>query len=453
MPLPLIVGLVSLLLFGLRINSFPLKNWDEAWYAEIIRNLASGKYNPLVAFWNGRYYFDKPPLYFWLSAPIVKIFGDGEWTFRLVSVIAAAFSVTLVFLIAKKLYNQKAGLLSALIFICSYEVYVRFSEGNLDALLICFSLLAFYFYLRKERRALLFSGFFIGLAVLTKGFLLGGIPLMIIFLHSLITKSRLPARWHQISSALILIVPWLLLGFFSFGTTFINWYVFHPAAGNLSGINSLDSQLILDMGLNFFVWWLFLIPILLTQKFFIDRTMTFFFVISFAYLFSFYFSLERYGWYLLPVYPYLSIALGSLLVPFLESQKGRYLIILAVGVHLAIIIFFLFYTGDRSILTATAGQKISQFVNNSDSIIFDDPDFANFLFYSRHGSITVSLPAGPKPGEWWIIPRTQIDNQITQSSQPVWLVTPYNGYLEGVSSSILDNRPLGNYFSALLLSK
>lgn len=453
MPLPFLVGLVSLVLFGLRINSFPLKNWDEAWYAEIIRNLASGKYNPFVPFWNGRYYFDKPPFYFWLSAPLVRIFGEGEWTFRLISIIAATLTVVLVFLIARKLYNQKVGLLSSLIFISAYEVYVRFSEGNLDALLICLSLAAFYFYLRKERRSLIVSGLMLGLAILTKGLFLGSIPLGLIVLHSLVIKNRLPSRWYYLFSALIIVIPWLIGGYLSFGTTFIDWYVFHPAAGNLAGVNSPDIQLVFDMGLNFFAWWILLIPVLLTQKLLLDRTKTLFFIISFAYLFSFYFSRERYGWYLLPVYPYLAIALGSLITPLLDSAKGRVCIVIGVSFHIVVIIYYLFFTGDRSLLTATVGQKISQFTNSTDTVIFDDPDFANFLFYSRHGEITVSLPAGPKIGEWWIISRTQIDTKNVQSTNPVWLVTPYNGYLEGISSPIIDNRPLGNYFSALLLSK
>ena len=56
-----------------------VRNWDEAWYAEIIKNMAVKDYGWLMPWWNGRYYFDHPPLYFWLSGVVVKLFGLGEW--------------------------------------------------------------------------------------------------------------------------------------------------------------------------------------------------------------------------------------------------------------------------------------------------------------------------------------------------------------------------------------
>ena len=93
----ILVLISSAVVFFSKIASFPLRNWDEAWYAEIIKNMASGKYGFLMPFWNGRYYFDHAPLYFWLSAPIFKIFGAGEWQARFVSATAAVFAAFLIF--------------------------------------------------------------------------------------------------------------------------------------------------------------------------------------------------------------------------------------------------------------------------------------------------------------------------------------------------------------------
>ncbi len=135
----------SILIFFRRINVFPLRNWDEAWYAEIIKNMASGNYGYLMPYWNGRYYFDHSPLYFWLSAPFFKFFGPGEWQARIVSAVASVFVVIFIFLIGKRLVNTLTGFFSVLIFLTLGGVVMRFAHGNLDSFLVFFFLGSFYF--------------------------------------------------------------------------------------------------------------------------------------------------------------------------------------------------------------------------------------------------------------------------------------------------------------------
>ena len=55
----------------------------------------------------------KPPLYAYLTAPIVGIFGLGEVTTRLLSAVAGVVSIGLVYLITKKLVGEKQGLVAA----------------------------------------------------------------------------------------------------------------------------------------------------------------------------------------------------------------------------------------------------------------------------------------------------------------------------------------------------
>ena len=73
-----------------------VRNWDEAWYAEIIKQMAVGGKGWLMPWWNGQYYFDHPPVYFWLSGLVVKLFGLGEWQVRIVSVLAGIGVATVV---------------------------------------------------------------------------------------------------------------------------------------------------------------------------------------------------------------------------------------------------------------------------------------------------------------------------------------------------------------------
>ncbi len=99
MQVALFVLIAATITFTRTITSSTMRNWDEAWYAEIIKNMASGNYGLLQPFWNGRYYFDHAPLYFWLSTPIFKIFGPGLWQIRAVSATAAILACLFIFLI------------------------------------------------------------------------------------------------------------------------------------------------------------------------------------------------------------------------------------------------------------------------------------------------------------------------------------------------------------------
>ena len=102
------IFLISFITFFRNIGSYPLRNWDEAWYGEIIKNMASGTYGYMVPFWNGQYYFDKPPLYFWLSLPFFKFSpppaGGEEWQARIVSATAAPVGAPSVFFFLQKTF-------------------------------------------------------------------------------------------------------------------------------------------------------------------------------------------------------------------------------------------------------------------------------------------------------------------------------------------------------------
>ena len=292
---PLFVLLISTLTFFRRIDAFPLRNWDEAWYAEIIKNMASGQFSLLAPYWNGQYYFDKPPLYFWLTLPIVRLFGPGEWQMRVASVSASVLATLLVYLIGKRLFDKTTGLISSVVFLTLGQVVIRFAHGNLDALLVCFILLTFYLFLLSEKRPffLVLSGISLGFVILTKGPLLALFPILwIIILFRaknsgilgpqsspdstrtassayagdvanfearkreprpqecgnllLFERSGAKSRTSRFSGfagltrrifevmafALLSSGWWLALGTLRFGKDFVNWYVLNPS-GNL----------------------------------------------------------------------------------------------------------------------------------------------------------------------------------------------------------------------------
>src|SRR3989338_5715970 len=220
------VFLLAVGVLMLRIRDWPLKNWDEAWYAEQARNMASGGHDLLVPWWNGQFYFDKPPLYFWLTGIVMKIFGDGEWQARIISVLAGAVAVTLVYLISKRF-------LAVIIFLSLGQVVLRFGEGDVDSLLICLFLATYYFFMRgSSKKNAIFSGIFLGLSILVKGWSISLFVVLLLVLN--INKQKF---WkYTIVLTLITAGWWYVLGAFTYGQKFIDWYVLHPSANNFSSL-------------------------------------------------------------------------------------------------------------------------------------------------------------------------------------------------------------------------
>lgn len=398
-------------------NTFPLRNWDEAWYAEIIRNMASGNYSLLVPFWNGQYYFDKPPLYFWLSLPFFRLFGSGEWQARIVSVLAAAIAALLIFLIGKKLFNPKAGFLSSLVFVTLGQVWVRFSHGNLDALLVSLFLATFYTHLfAKQRKFAVATGIFLGLGFLVKGWFLGLFPLAVIVVFSWVTKRRLP---HNLSLIILFAILssgwWYLLGALKFGRPFVDWYLLTVANSRL-GHFSLQPfwYLVRDSG----VW---VIPTLLySVKVAKNKNLITFAFIIFLFIFALGFLPEKFDWYNLPVYPFVALIVGYTVFRFVNSYP-RAVALVPLFVIAQIFIAFKIENiyPDRSLVGAKLGLAAREIIEPDDVVVLDDRDFTSFLYYSNHKEIFVVSKEGGKPGEWWIMSYSDLSKFLQENKNVI----------------------------------
>ena len=445
------VFIVSLVTFFWRINSFPLRNWDEAWYGEIIRNMASGQYSLLVSFWNGQYYFDKPPLYFWLSLPIVKFFGTGEWQVRFVSALAASFSVVLIFLIAKKIFkNGKIGIFSSLVFLTLGQVRDRFSHGNLDSLLVFFILGGFWLYLLSLDKKWFapFAGLTLGFGFLVKGWLVGVFGLLVCFIYSLVVKRKITKQFY-ISGAFALLpfFLYLFLGYREFGIEFIDWFLFQPSAGNLSErlqfSTNVFGYLVRDVGF-WFVPVLFSVPLLkkLSQE--KRRILLFMGVCVFVFVFALGFLEERFDWYLLGSYPFLAILIGYFLSRLFDLERKFSFVFFTLVVFLQVVWVAKIENiySDRSAVGANLGKLAKNIIPKDDTIVLDDKDFTSFLFYSEHKKIFVSMPQGGKEREWWFVRYRDLARFLTDNPRS-WIITSEEAHLpidiSGIPQVVADD--------------
>ncbi len=395
----------SFLVFGFNINQIPLRNWDEAWYAQIIKEMASGVHGYLFPFWNGQYYLDKPPLYFWLSFPIVKIFTLEEWQMRFISVIVSALSVVLIYLISKKLFNNRTAIFSSLSFIIMGQVIERLSKGNLDGLLVFAILLCVYISLnlRKLHTYLLLS-LCLSLVVLTKSWIYLPFTVLLILIISPDINKKLFFK----SALLSLVLPsvWFLLGFYKFGPSFFSWYLFLSGAWKISSIRfDLLTTLVRDQ-----LFFLPLISIALTRS--KEKLVKPLFLFSVFYIFTLHFYQESFGWYLLPIYPLLATiaGVGS---DYLFSHKSKLFLILF-GFQI-IIPLLIYLTPDRSDVSYRLGNFLKTNTNPTDEVYLYDPDFSAVLYYSNLNHLNVISNSDPKPYEWWVLNKNSLSKNPNSS--------------------------------------
>ena len=64
---------------------------------------------------DGLPFFHKPPLFYWITALSMELFGVNEWAARLTSVLAATLIVSLAFWFLKKHVGQRLAIVVALI--------------------------------------------------------------------------------------------------------------------------------------------------------------------------------------------------------------------------------------------------------------------------------------------------------------------------------------------------
>lgn len=170
------IVLVSALLFLPFLGLVHLFDWDEINFAECAREmLISGNYARVqiefLPFW------EKPPLFFWLQAGAMQLFGINEYASRFPNAVIGIVTLLTIFQLGKKLYDQNFGLLWCLAYAGSLTPHFYFKAGIIDPLFnLCIFLSVFQLAnltdTQKKQSRLYFAflgGVFMGLAILTKG--------------------------------------------------------------------------------------------------------------------------------------------------------------------------------------------------------------------------------------------------------------------------------------------
>lgn len=297
-----------------------LDDWDEAWYGEMTKQmLRTGEI--FVLRWNGKFLFDKPPLYIWLSAIFSSIFGLSEWSIRITSAIAGFSTILIAFLYSFKKWGTLPSLLTFVTLALNNIFIWRVRSGNLDALVTFLIFLTFFAILWKNKwrypvLGLLFALIFLGKASLvTFPLAIFGITELIYGWKTFITK---PVRQllNYVIFAILFISPiaiWLYVGKQIAGQEFVEYYLYQSDQG-VSNI-SLDMfktdywwHMYYSLQRRFFFVFVFGAAMLIIKLFRKEHLLLLSY--SFFLLFLLSFTERNNNWYLLPSIPFWSLVVG-----------------------------------------------------------------------------------------------------------------------------------------------
>lgn len=394
---PGLLIVISLLLFIPHLGHTPLRSWDEAWYAEIARNILKSS-DWFLMKWNGLPYYDHPPFGFWLMTISFKIFGVSEFSARLPSAFCGIFSILLIYLIGKQLFNKYAGFGAGLVLATTPWFWLRAREGNLDIILVFTILLSIWltFKAKKNNHLLPLLAIPLSLMLLTKTIIGIGVFPVIIAIFCRPSK-KVPLNYFIIFCIIFLfmLLPWYAVNYLKYGVMFLDRNIFVTGlrkssyrellyGSKISGFYLNHNLLNLRNGIS--LWYKpFLISLICSLFFLKKKSFRILFLWLITYFFFFFTSDKTELWHFIIIYPVVALFISSFLSIMFKPVK-----FLACILPFLIIIYF----GGRTVKGLYKDIVKNQPVNaeillskvakeNKGTIYIDDEYWPAAVFYSE----------------------------------------------------------------------
>lgn len=223
----IIVLAILALVFISRASSFnvSVEGWDEGMYIQQGVNILHGGI-PYREIWDNKGAF----LYF-LFALIIKLTGHSISGLRIFTALWISVSAVVMFLIGRKLYNNKCGLLAASFFIVAISnAKLLGLESNSEIFFILPVIIAVYnlLFLPLNTARLLLCGFLCGIAFHIKSIsIFDTIPILFFIIYSKkIHKAPLPAIVNSIFTfCLGFLIPSIILIYYFWLNGYLNGFL------------------------------------------------------------------------------------------------------------------------------------------------------------------------------------------------------------------------------------
>ncbi|WP_343688875.1 glycosyltransferase family 39 protein [Chitinophaga sp.] len=229
----LLIAIAAAILFVPFLGHVHLFDWDEINFAEAAREmLVTHNYSQVqidfAPFW------EKPPLFIWMQAFSMAIFGVNEFAARFPNAVVGIATLVTLFSIGKKLVDEKMGLWWALAYAGSWLPHFYFKSGIIDPTFNYFIFLAIYCvfrvpYAARPNRVAILGGICLGLAVLTKGPVAILVSLLSFIVYWIAKKGKTGIKLPQLGlitlSAFITTALWFGYELIVHGWWFMNEFV------------------------------------------------------------------------------------------------------------------------------------------------------------------------------------------------------------------------------------
>lgn len=399
----ILIFLLSIPVFFVNLGDTALTNWDEAWYADITRNLVKTK-EVFLLFWHFKPYYDHPPLFYWLSSLSFWLGNGSELSIRFISALFGLSTVWLTYYFGRQWYNRRVGLISALVLLSSIQFLFRSRQGNIDSLLVfLFSATVFSFYnMFVKKSSAIVSGFILGLTLLTKmgiGLLAPVIVAVCLVLTGQLKKFSIQKTAMAVLVAGATIFPWYFTQWSYYGNEFISRHISVLITSRLfsalspSMLNFWWFIPVLKSGLK--LWFLFLPPAaVVTGYLSLRQRINLLPLIWLAVIFLF-FSLaaNKDSWHILPLYPAAALMIGIFIDNLMDRtvkniRNKNWLTFWWMGIIIIVLFHLVVYHSQYIVPETTAAEKavslfVKEYSNFDDRIILDDHYFPVAVYYTQ----------------------------------------------------------------------
>ena len=224
-----LITVIGIVFFVPFLGGVHLFDWDEINFAESAREmLVTGNFRQVMV--NFEPFWEKPPLFFWLQALCMKVFGVNEFAARLPNAIVGIISLHTIYYFGRKLLDSTTAKWWVLLYLASITPHFYFHSGIIDPLFNLFifaAIIQIYFTLSNGKwKHWLLAGTWLGLAVLTKGPAAGLIVLLCMFVLWVRNKFKF---WFSVldvltfaSSTLVIASIWFVPEVVTNGTGFLS---------------------------------------------------------------------------------------------------------------------------------------------------------------------------------------------------------------------------------------
>ncbi|MCF4968489.1 ArnT family glycosyltransferase [Nostoc sp. CMAA1605] len=330
----LTLSALSLLLWLICLGNLPLRDWDEGTIAQVAREIwrspidSMGWLYPTLG---GEPYHNKPPLIHTLIAGAYSTVGVSEWTTRLPGAVLTALGVPLLFSLGRLIFGRNLpAVFAALVYMTMLPVVRHGRLAMLDGTLVTFFLLALFclFQARKNLRYGLGVGLGLGLITLTKGMivlLLGGIIGLFLIINRQWKWWQNPYLWVGILLGSLPAIAWYTAQWLHYGNSFLQINLqnqtFNRLVQTVEGNTGSPWYYFIEILKYGFPWLLFLPGgLYLAGKQRHTAWGSLVLVGTIVYLGTISLMPTKLPWYVIPVYPFLALAVGAKISEVWEKQ-------------------------------------------------------------------------------------------------------------------------------------